>query len=234
MGEAPQEPRAPATSAPPPTPAATPCPHRPLAPEQAACASCGRSLCGDCLQRIDGRSLCADCRPTRPAPTARPGPAAPAVSLLALGIGALLGSFGLALLLAWHGTQRRARADRETLARLRFALEDFYLDLGRYPSASEGFAALVSSDPDLDGAPLPGWRGPYLDLGRLDLLWSTRRGGLSDRRGNAVLYYANPQGDWVYLASPGPDGLVQTAGLGGAGFGGVAQGDDVVVWVEGP
>jgi hypothetical protein len=154
--------------------------------------------------------------------------------MLMLGIGGLLGVFGLGLALAWHGTSRQAEADRETLARLRFTLEDFYLDLGRYPTVTEGFAALVSSDPELDGAPLAHWHGPYLDLGRLDLLWSSRRGGLSDRRGNAVLYYSNPGGDWVYLASPGPDGRVDTPGLGGPEFEGVALGDDVVVWVEGP
>jgi len=151
-----------------------------------------------------------------------------------LGIAALLGCFALSLGLAWHGTEQQARADRETLARLRFALEDFYLDLGRYPSVSEGFAALVTSDPELDGEPLLDWHGPYLDLGRLDLLWSSRRGGLSDRRGNAVLYYANPQGDWVYLASSGADGRIDTPGLGSAAFGGVPEGDDIVVWVEGP
>ncbi len=168
-----------------------------------------------------------------PAPP-KEGAAGPAVSLLLLGIITLLAVFGLSVVLAWHGTTRQAQADRETLAKLRFSLVDFYLDLGRYPTVSEGFAALVSSDPDLDGTPLQGWRGPYLDLGRLDLLWSSRRGGLSDRRGNAVLYYANPQGDWVYLASPGTDGRVDTPGLGGSGFDGLTLGDDVVVWVEGP
>ncbi len=234
MAGASQEPRAPATRAPPSSPVPPTCPHRPLAPEQAACARCGRSLCGECVRREEGRSLCGSCLAPPSRARAPRGGAGPAVSLLLLSIGALLASFGLALALAWHGTNRQARADRETLARLRFALEDFYLDLGRYPTVSEGFGALVSSDPDLDGAPLANWRGPYLDLGRMDLLWSTRRGGLSDRRGNAVLYYANPQGDWVYLASPGPDGRLQTPGLGGAGFGGVAEGDDVVVWVEGP
>ena len=214
---------------------ATPsCHHRPLSPEQAACVACGRSLCGACIHRHQGRSLCQDCLPASTSPALQRGGAGPAASLLFLGMGALLSIFGLSLALAWHGTSRQARADRQTLARLRFALEDFYLDLGRYPTVTEGFAALVSSDPDLDGAPLPEWRGPYLDLGRQDLLWSSRRGGLSDRRGNAVLYYANPQGDWVYLASPGPDGQVETPGLGGAEFAGVAQGDDVVVWVEGP
>ena len=210
------------------------CVHRPHAPEQAACAACGRSLCGTCIVRQGGRSLCKHCLPAPEAPPAKQGQAGPAVSLLVLGIAALLGCFGLSLALAWHGTARQAQADRETLARLRFALEDFYLDMGRYPTVTESFAALVSSDPELDGEPLTGWRGPYLDLGRLNLLWSSRRGGLSDRRGNAVLYYTNPQGDWVYLASPGPDGLMDTPGLGGAGFEGIALGDDVVVWVEGP
>jgi type II secretory pathway pseudopilin PulG len=215
-------------------PRATGCAHRPIAPEQAACTGCGRSLCGDCVHRIEGRSLCASCRPSAVEGPATGSEAGPAATLLLMGILALLGCFGAALTLAWHGTSRQARSDRESLARLRFALEDFYLDLGRYPTVGEGFAALVSPDPNLDGDPLAGWRGPYLDLGRLELRWSARRGGLSDRRGNAILYYRSPSGDWVYLASPGPDGKVDTPGLGSPEFGGVPDGDDVVVWVEGP
>jgi hypothetical protein len=209
------------------------CAHRPQASEQAACTGCGRSLCGACIHRREGRSLCEDCLPARPPPPPT-GRAAPAVGMAALGIGSLLGCFSVAMALAWHGTSRQAQADRETLARLRFAIEDFYLDLGRYPTVSEGFAALVSSDPELDGQPIAGWHGPYLDLGRIDLRWSSRRGGLSDRRGNAILYFTDTDGDWVYLASPGPDGRVETKGLGGPSFGGVPSGDDVVVWVEGP
>ncbi len=186
------------------------------------------------MRRIGGRSWCSECQPPASLEDSTPSAAAPAVTMLGLVIAALLGCFGSTLALAWYGTARQARADRDTLARLRFALEDVYLDTSRYPTPSESFAALVSSDPDLDGSPVADWRGPYLDLGRLDLRWSSRRGGLSDRRGNAILYYANPGGDWVYLASPGPNGRTDTSGLGGPDFGGMAEGDDVVVWVEGP
>jgi len=154
--------------------------------------------------------------------------------LLGWGVGGLLASFGMACALAWHGASRQALADRRALAHLEFALEEFYLDLSRYPDISEGFAALVTPDPDLDGQALAGWRGPYLDLGRGALRWSSRQGGLLDLHGNLILYYASPDGSWVYLAAVGPNGRLDTPGLGSASFDGAVDGDDIVVWLEGP
>ncbi|MFH1467705.1 MAG: type II secretion system protein GspG [Pseudomonadota bacterium] len=216
------------------SPCAGPCPHLRTAPEVARCAACGCALCAACAQRHAGRTLCAACR-AAPAADAhqRPG-GQPAITLLLLGVLALLSSAGVAWLLAWSGTVHQARADRETLDRLRFSLDDFYLDTSRYPTPTEGFTALVTPDPELDGDPILAWHGPYLDLDRLDLRWSSRRGGLQDRRGDPVLYYASPSGDWVYLAETGPNRQLDTPGLGGPDFAGLPLGDDVVVWVEGP
>ncbi len=212
------------------------CPHLPGAPAVARCCGCGSDLCAACAQRAAARSWCATCRPAA-APRAhaqRRGTAGSVAKLLVLAVGSILGTFALACLLAWQGATRQAEADRESLAHLRFALEDFYLDMSRYPTTQEGFAALVSPDPEMLGRPLDGWRGPYLDLARVRLRWSTQRGGLSDRYGYPVVYYAGPRGAWVYVAAPGPNGQLDSPALGTAAFDGTSQGDDMVVWVEGP
>jgi general secretion pathway protein G len=51
----------------------------------------------------------------------------------------------------------KADAARLQLADLGAALDLFYLDLGRYPTTSEGLAALVAPPPGIAG-----WDGPYL------------------------------------------------------------------------
>jgi len=57
--------------------------------------------------------------------------------------------------------QARVSAARAQIRNLESALRMFRLDVGRYPTSSEGLRALVS-DPGADG-----WDGPYLEHGRL-------------------------------------------------------------------
>lgn len=78
----------------------------------------------------------------------------------------------------------------ESLWALRTALECFRQDCNRYPTAAEGLRALVVP-PDI-----PGWRGPYIDLLRLDP-WR--------RPYDYVL-----TSDQVSLSSAGPDGTAGT------------------------
>src|SRR5262245_10030471 len=55
-----------------------------------------------------------------------------------------------------HSTQQQAaQTGARTLAE---SLDRFRRDAGRYPTANEGFAALLHPPVDL-----PSWRGPYLD-----------------------------------------------------------------------
>jgi general secretion pathway protein G len=49
---------------------------------------------------------------------------------------------------------RTAQLHVDTLAA---ALDDFYIDVGRYPTAEEGVAALMSAPPNAAG-----WAGPYV------------------------------------------------------------------------
>ena len=70
------------------------------------------------------------------------------------------------------------------------ALEVFYADFGRYPTAKEGLAVLVRRPPMM-----PGWRGPYAE------------GDFSvDPWGNDYVYRDFNQGAAYQLFTYGPEG----------------------------
>jgi general secretion pathway protein G len=56
----------------------------------------------------------------------------------------------------------RVRSARLQIDSLAAALDLFYLDTGRYPSASEGLQALIAKTPSVDR-----WNGPYLQQSAL-------------------------------------------------------------------
>jgi len=128
--------------------------------------------------------------------------------------------------------EAQTRRNAAAMSALGFTLDDFFLDVARYPSAEEGLAALVTGDPDGDGVRVPGWRGPYLrgDKVRYDRL----EGQFLDAWGNPVIYWCGPDQAWVYAASAGVNGRFDTTALGTAEFGGDEAADDRIVWVEGP
>jgi general secretion pathway protein G len=76
----------------------------------------------------------------------------------------VLAAAGFAFWRAHERKQAQAQSQRrETMARRELdlyakALETFYADYGRYPTAIEGLAALVRQP-----STLAGWRGPYID-----------------------------------------------------------------------
>ncbi len=94
--------------------------------------------------------------------------------------------------------QSKAKAAKIQIESFSSALDLFYLDLGRYPTTSEGLDALTQA-----GAK-PGWNGPYL------------RGGVipKDPWGNSYVYRSpgerNPY-DIVSLGSDGQEGGSGTA-----------------------
>ena len=65
------------------------------------------------------------------------------------------------------GGMGKVRVTRQLLETVSRALEMYMLDLGRYPTAEEGLAALVRPN-DLDEAEKRKWRGPYLRREPLD------------------------------------------------------------------
>ncbi|MCI0718967.1 MAG: type II secretion system protein GspG [Acidobacteria bacterium] len=92
--------------------------------------------------------------------------------------------------LAQAQLQRRESMARRELDLYAKSLEIFYVDIGRYPIAKEGLAAL-SKRPST----LPGWRGPYIE------------GDFSvDPWGNDYVYKVFNEGAGYQLFTYGPEG----------------------------
>lgn len=101
----------------------------------------------------------------------------------------------------------KVKAAQTQLASLVLALNRFEIDLGRFPTASEGLRVLVERP--VDGA--KAWQGPYLDGNAVP----------PDQWGNAW-NYRNPgqrRSDGFDLWSNGPDGRE-------------GGGDDIANWKE--
>jgi general secretion pathway protein G len=96
-------------------------------------------------------------------------------------------------------TESKVKAAKIQIESLASALDLFFLDTGRYPSGSEGLAALVQRP-----GSIPAWNGPYL------------KGGLvpADPWGNPYIYRAPGQHGTYDLSSYGSDG--QEGGTGTA------------------
>ncbi len=97
-------------------------------------------------------------------------------------------------------TESKAKAAKIQIESFASALDLFFLDAGRYPSGSEGLAALVQRPGSISG-----WNGPYL------------KGGLvpADPWGNPYIYRSPGQRGAYDLVSFGADG--QEGGTGTAG-----------------
>jgi len=76
----------------------------------------------------------------------------------------------------------RNDATAREMARLQDGLLEFYEDTGRFPTQSEGLAALIA-DPGVTG-----WRGPYVDGGQRNPFTEVA----SDAFGESYTYVANP------------------------------------------
>jgi general secretion pathway protein G len=97
-------------------------------------------------------------------------------------------------------TESKAKAAKIQIESFASALDLFFLDSGRYPSGSEGLAALVQRPGSISG-----WNGPYL------------KGGLvpADPWGNPYIYRSPGQRGAYDIVSFGADG--QEGGTGTAG-----------------
>jgi general secretion pathway protein G len=94
--------------------------------------------------------------------------------------------------------QIRDRSTTFQLPAIRTALDVFELDCGRYPTAVEGLASLITNPG------LPGWRGPYLNTGT-----NSVAAALTDQWGTPLRYIA--EGVRVAVVSAGPDRIFGTA-----------------------
>jgi len=70
-------------------------------------------------------------------------------------------------------------------------MELFHIDVGRYPSSTEGLAALVKSPGNV-----PGWNGPYLSKGNVP----------QDPWGHPYIYQAGQNSTSFEIKSLGADG----------------------------
>ncbi|WP_062010933.1 type II secretion system major pseudopilin GspG [Aureimonas sp. AU4] len=88
-------------------------------------------------------------------------------------------------------TSSRERAASLQISSFKSAMDLFFLDTGRYPTASEGLGALVTRP-----ASLPAWNGPYLQ----------QSGVPADPWGNPYRYVPSSQGAPYRIISNGADG----------------------------
>ena len=95
--------------------------------------------------------------------------------------------------------ESKMKAARIQIESFTSALDLYYLDLGRYPTNSEGLAALVQRPPSA-----PSWNGPYLKTGLVP----------PDPWGNAYIYRSPSQRGAYEITSLGSDG--QEGGTGTA------------------
>lgn len=85
----------------------------------------------------------------------------------------------------------RVRSTKLQIESLASALSLFFLDAGRYPSASEGLQSLISQGPRIDG-----WNGPYLQQAALPV----------DAWGRPYEYKAPGEQSTFAITSLGADG----------------------------
>lgn len=85
----------------------------------------------------------------------------------------------------------RAKTAHIQIESLVTAMELFHIDVGRYPSSTEGLAALVKSPGNI-----PGWNGPYLAKGDVPL----------DPWGKPYIYQAGQNTGSFVIKSLGADG----------------------------
>lgn len=85
----------------------------------------------------------------------------------------------------------RAKTAHIQIESLVTAMELFHIDVGRYPSSTEGLAALVKSPGNI-----PGWNGPYLAKGSVP----------QDPWGHPYIYQAGQNGTSFEIKSLGADG----------------------------
>ena len=85
----------------------------------------------------------------------------------------------------------RAKTAHVQIESLVTAMELFHIDVGRYPSTTEGLAALVKSPGNI-----PGWNGPYLSKGDVP----------QDPWGRPYVYQAGQNGGSFQIKTLGADG----------------------------
>jgi general secretion pathway protein G len=139
------------------------CERHPNRPAVATCVACGKPVCAECAEVVDGRYYCREDRPAAEAEAARPRTRSGALRpwfLLAVAAAVAVAWGALALLrpvMESGAKYYRAEMTRARLGEVAAAAGDFKKDVGRYPTQEEGLAALIK-----EPAEAGEWLGPYL------------------------------------------------------------------------
>lgn len=264
----------PADSLPPVPPieqiAGSTCVAHPTRTAAALCRICFARCCGECTTRIDGVNHCSRCLARRfpakpePPPPFRAFAARARLPRSALRVAGVLFAYGgVAVLAAAYGiampffeNERRLAANAVRVTDVRLALTGYYNDVGTWPSATRGLAALLAASAE----DREDWGGPYTTA-RATAGKAARteadQGAVLDVFGRPVFYYASPlapanedesgddesgedeeddgESEKVYIASRGANGTWDTPGVeSGTVSRGDPLGDDVVEWLAWP
>ncbi len=182
----------------------TKCARHTTRPAVARCVACGEAVCEECARQAEGKYYCGRHVPPpeeKPStPKQRDGRLRPGL-LLALAAAVGVGWGALALLrpaMEWGAEFYQGELTRARLEDVADAAEYYKRDMGRYPTAEEGLAALVEEPPG-DGE----WLGPYLPESYVV------DGAVADAAGKPLAYKSSASEHVV--AAAGNDGKPGTA-----------------------
>jgi general secretion pathway protein G len=139
------------------------CERHPDRAAVAACVACGKAVCAECAEVVDGKYYCRGDAPAARAEAVRPrrtsGGLRPGLLVaLAAAAGVAWGALALLRPVMESGAKLyRSELTRARLADVAAAADAFKKDVGRYPTQEEGLAALLEEPADAEA-----WLGPYL------------------------------------------------------------------------
>ena len=178
------------------------CVRHPDRPAVAACVECGDAVCAACAQQAGGRYYCPRHVPAAAGDAAkpvrrvfRPVPLLVVAAVVAL---AWLTLYALQPFSREGAKVFQEEMNRARLAEVAAAAASFKKDMGRYPTAAEGLAALAKQ-PAVGGER---WLGPYLPANYL------RKDAVVDAGGRPLVYRVDAGGSAV--STVGPDGKAGT------------------------
>ena len=180
------------------------CERHPSRPAVATCVVCGKAVCAECADVVDGKYYCRRDVPAAEAEEARPsrrsGGLRPGLLLaVAAAVGVSWGALALLKPVMESGAKLyRSELTRARVADVAAAADDFKRDVGRYPTPEEGLGALVEEPPGGED-----WLGPYLPESYV------ADGAVVDAAGEPLGYRASPNEHVVFAA--GADGELGTA-----------------------
>ena len=180
------------------------CERHPDRAAVATCVTCGKPLCAECAEVVDGKYYCRDDAPAAGVEEAQPRTRSGALRpwllfAVAAAVGVAWGALALLRPVMESGAKfYRAEMTRARLAEVAAAADDFKRDVGRYPTQEEGLAALLEEPADAES-----WLGPYLPETYVV------EGAVVDAEGGPLGYRASPNEHVVFAA--GADGEPGTA-----------------------